>query len=87
MVEFVSFHIYSHGDFTAIVDLPQGRHEYKFYVDGQWIHNPNEVLKVGTNMYIHMYCTVQTYMYMYIHQDQCKTFVVVFLKVSCTCNV
>ncbi|KAL5479516.1 hypothetical protein EMCRGX_G023043 [Ephydatia muelleri] len=32
----------SHGDFTAIVDLPQGKHEYKFYVDGQWIHNPNE---------------------------------------------
>ena len=33
----------SHGDFTAIVDLPAGRHEYKFFVDGQWLHDPNEV--------------------------------------------
>ena len=33
----------SHGDFTAIVELPGGRHEYKFFVDGQWLHDPNEV--------------------------------------------
>ena len=33
----------SQGDFTAIVDLPEGRHEYKFFVDGQWLHDPNEV--------------------------------------------
>jgi 5'-AMP-activated protein kinase regulatory beta subunit len=32
----------SHGDFTAIVDLPEGRHEYKFFVDGQWLHDPKE---------------------------------------------
>nr|UXK97098.1 AMP-activated protein kinase beta subunit [Haliotis discus hannai] len=32
----------SHGDFYTIVDLPEGDHQYKFYVDGQWIHNPNE---------------------------------------------
>jgi len=24
------------------VDLPAGRHEYKFFVDGQWLHDPNE---------------------------------------------
>ena len=33
----------SHSDFTAIVELPEGRHEYKFFVDGQWLHDPNEV--------------------------------------------
>lgn len=32
----------SHGDFTAIVDLPEGEYEYKFFVDGQWLHDPNE---------------------------------------------
>lgn len=32
----------SQGDFTAIVDLPEGEHEYKFYVDGEWLHNPDE---------------------------------------------
>ena len=31
----------SHGDFTAIVELPEGRHEYKFFVDGQWLHDPS----------------------------------------------
>ena len=29
-----------HGDFSAIVELPKGTHEYKFYVDGKWIHDP-----------------------------------------------
>ena len=37
----------SHGDFTAIVDLPAGRHEYKFFVDGQWLHDPNEVMMMS----------------------------------------
>ncbi|XP_062855484.1 5'-AMP-activated protein kinase subunit beta-1b [Trichomycterus rosablanca] len=27
----------SHSDFTAIVDLPEGEHQYKFYVDGHWM--------------------------------------------------
>lgn len=27
----------------AIVDLPEGEHQYKFYVDGQWTHDPAEV--------------------------------------------
>ncbi|CAH1262991.1 PRKAB2 [Branchiostoma lanceolatum] len=31
----------SHNDFVTFIDLPQGRHEYKFYVDGQWVHNPD----------------------------------------------
>lgn len=32
----------SRENFTTIVELPEGRHEYKFYVDGQWLHNPGE---------------------------------------------
>ncbi|XP_060571068.1 5'-AMP-activated protein kinase subunit beta-2-like isoform X3 [Ruditapes philippinarum] len=30
------------GDFFTIVDLPEGEHQYKFYVDGNWLHNVNE---------------------------------------------
>ena len=33
----------SKGDLTAIVELPLGRYEYKFVVDGHWVHDPNEV--------------------------------------------
>ncbi|KPP72180.1 5'-AMP-activated protein kinase subunit beta-1-like, partial [Scleropages formosus] len=32
----------SHNNFVAIVDLPEGEHQYKFYVDGQWTHDPKE---------------------------------------------
>ncbi|KXJ27495.1 5'-AMP-activated protein kinase subunit beta-2 [Exaiptasia diaphana] len=32
---------YSHNEFTAIIELPEGEHEYKFCVDGKWIHDPN----------------------------------------------
>ncbi|XP_054708272.1 5'-AMP-activated protein kinase subunit beta-1-like isoform X2 [Uloborus diversus] len=32
----------SHGDFGLIVDVPEGQHEYKFQVDGQWIHAENQ---------------------------------------------
>jgi len=32
----------SHGDFVTIVDLPEGEHEYKFLVDGEWMHDPTE---------------------------------------------
>lgn len=30
----------SHGDFVTILDLPQGEHEFKFFVDGEWKHDP-----------------------------------------------
>lgn len=33
----------SHGDFALILDIPEGEHQYKFQVDGQWIHSPNQV--------------------------------------------
>uniref|UniRef100_A0A3B3QP49 5'-AMP-activated protein kinase subunit beta-1 n=1 Tax=Paramormyrops kingsleyae TaxID=1676925 RepID=A0A3B3QP49_9TELE len=32
----------SQNNFVAIVDLPEGEHQYKFYVDGQWTHDPKE---------------------------------------------
>ncbi|KPP60323.1 5'-AMP-activated protein kinase subunit beta-1-like [Scleropages formosus] len=32
----------SQNNFVAIVDLPEGEHQYKFYVDGQWTHDPTE---------------------------------------------
>eukprot|EP00914_Ancora_sagittata_P018685 GHVO01037030.1.p1 GENE.GHVO01037030.1~~GHVO01037030.1.p1 ORF type:complete len:261 (-),score=27.00 GHVO01037030.1:462-1190(-) len=32
----------SHGDFYTIIDLPEGTHQYKFLVDGQWVCDPNE---------------------------------------------
>ncbi|XP_077301836.1 5'-AMP-activated protein kinase subunit beta-1 [Arctopsyche grandis] len=31
----------SHGDFVTIIDLPEGEHQYKFYVDGEWKHDPD----------------------------------------------
>lgn len=37
----------SNGDFFTILDLPEGEHQYKFYVDGQWVHDPNEVIEVS----------------------------------------
>lgn len=33
----------SHGDFVTIVDLPEGDHQYKFCVDGEWKHDPKLV--------------------------------------------
>ncbi|XP_060762143.1 5'-AMP-activated protein kinase subunit beta-2 [Neoarius graeffei] len=32
----------SHNDFVAILDLPEGEHQYKFFVDGQWLHDPSK---------------------------------------------
>ncbi|XP_066547820.1 5'-AMP-activated protein kinase subunit beta-2 isoform X2 [Amia ocellicauda] len=32
----------SHNDFVAILDLLEGEHQYKFFVDGQWVHDPSE---------------------------------------------
>ncbi|XP_074647778.1 5'-AMP-activated protein kinase subunit beta-1-like isoform X2 [Tubulanus polymorphus] len=41
----------SKSNFYTIVDLPEGEHQYKFCVDGEWVHDPNEKTKnndVGT---------------------------------------
>ena len=37
------FPVRSQGEFSAILELPEGEHEYKFCVDGRWIHDPNAV--------------------------------------------
>ncbi|XP_076239979.1 5'-AMP-activated protein kinase subunit beta-2-like [Calliopsis andreniformis] len=31
----------SHGDFVTIIDLPEGEYQYKFFVDGEWRHDPD----------------------------------------------
>lgn len=41
----------SHGDFVTIINLPEGDHQYKFCVDGEWKHDPklkNIENEVGT---------------------------------------
>lgn len=36
----------SHGDFVTIIDLPEGEHQYKYYVDGEWKNDPgNKVVE------------------------------------------
>lgn len=40
----------SHADFVTIIDLPEGDHQYKFYVDGEWKHDPK--LVSYSSMYI-----------------------------------
>lgn len=43
----------SHGDFVTIIDLPEGDHQYKFCVDGEWRHDPKLVrIKMHKNMFI-----------------------------------
>ncbi|CAL8111258.1 unnamed protein product [Orchesella dallaii] len=32
----------SQADYVVIVDLPEGEYEYRFQVDGDWRHNPND---------------------------------------------
>lgn len=43
---FVFFFFFSQGEFSAIIELPEGEHEYKFCVDGRWIHDPNAVSEI-----------------------------------------
>lgn len=31
----------SHGEFETIIELPEGEHEFKYLVDGKWVHDPN----------------------------------------------
>ncbi|XP_072456398.1 5'-AMP-activated protein kinase subunit beta-1 isoform X2 [Notamacropus eugenii] len=32
----------SHNNFVAILDLPEGEHQYKFFVDGHWTYDASE---------------------------------------------
>jgi len=40
----------SHGDFVTIIDLPEGEHQYKFFVDGEWRHDPGLVSVTFLNL-------------------------------------
>lgn len=31
----------SHGDFVTIIDLPEGEHQFKYCVDGEWLYDPS----------------------------------------------
>jgi hypothetical protein len=33
----------SDNDFVAIIELPEGKHEYKFCIDGRWEYDLTEV--------------------------------------------
>lgn len=39
----------SHGDFVTIIDLPEGEHQYKFFVDGEWKNDPGNKLVEDDN--------------------------------------
>ncbi|XP_066252865.1 5'-AMP-activated protein kinase subunit beta-1 isoform X2 [Euwallacea similis] len=39
----------SHGDFVTILDLPEGEHQYRYLVDGEWKNDPhNKVVEDET---------------------------------------
>ncbi|XP_065349101.1 5'-AMP-activated protein kinase subunit beta-1 isoform X2 [Cloeon dipterum] len=38
----------SQGDFVTIVDLPEGEHEYKFLVDGEWKHDSGKTITTNS---------------------------------------
>ena len=35
------------GVWSVLVDLPEGKHEYKFVVDGQWVADPENPVTAG----------------------------------------
>lgn len=41
----------SHGDFVTIIDIPEGDHQYKFKVDGEWRHDPKIVGHLQTDFF------------------------------------
>lgn len=51
-----SFFLQSHNDFVAILDLPEGEHQYKFFVDGQWVHDISEVSCFNISLCFKPYC-------------------------------
>ena len=38
-----TFMSFSNGEFLTIIDLPEGTHQYRFYVDGNWAYEQSEV--------------------------------------------
>lgn len=39
---------FSDNDFVTILELPEGKHEYKFFIDGRWEYDLSEV-NLGQN--------------------------------------
>lgn len=35
---------FSGGQFTAIIEMPSGTHEFKYFVDGNWRHDPSQTV-------------------------------------------
>ena len=52
----------SHCNFYAILELPEGTHEYKFLVDGVWIHNQSQPV----TRYIKKYAPISIANYTYL---------------------
>ena len=42
----------SQGEFYTVVEVPEGTHQYKYYIDGDWKCHPNEVCCLSTDMLI-----------------------------------
>uniref|UniRef100_A0A5F8GXV0 5'-AMP-activated protein kinase subunit beta-1 n=1 Tax=Monodelphis domestica TaxID=13616 RepID=A0A5F8GXV0_MONDO len=47
----------SHNNFVAILDLPEGEHQYKFYVDGQWTYDPSDIIDPSYPTCLHQKAT------------------------------
>lgn len=62
---FNSFFYFSHGDFLTIIELPEGEHQYKFFVDGSWQHNPSEVYLLNFSVSFDHHGTDMSHEYVY----------------------
>ena len=38
------------GEWSAVVELPVGEHQYKFLVDGEWVNDPNAQAEVWNDI-------------------------------------
>lgn len=47
------------GNWTVKLDLPLGRHEYKFFVDGAWVNDPNCKQGCVTNAFGTQNCVIE----------------------------
>ena len=41
------------------MELPEGRHQYKFFVNGEWVHDPGEVRERERGMAVLIQCILQ----------------------------
>lgn len=63
----------SHGDFVTIIDLPEGEHQYKFFVDGEWRHDPGLVSIIFVNL-------ITQFIMLYAVLIKCKKLLVLYRK-------